>query len=379
MKWLLCVAFGCVLQAEDAGLTALRNALVPLRAQKDERLEVHGATSQLTVVKHLLRDWIESKLQDVDRIGANALAVDLNRALQSAGLQCSGSNNPCETDHGLNELGFVGVIKLSRGWSFLAVQTGVGVQCGEDQSAYAYEPTAKSWRRRWQSEQNDYREKKYTPQTIHSVEITEFSKQKRYLILTLGSEMACSSNWHPVYYRLWRLSPELAEPRLLLDRSQMAFFAHDPPIRGSVGEDDALIEYAAQSVDLGDAREAVQHFKVVNGVPERVDPVALHPRDFVDEWLARPWREMAKWSETRSLETEHRELSKKPGVFVYPTMHCQTPDLWQVSTSAPTYFLVRWRPPYRFTMTAVSDHPWPKCTEKDPQADEPRTLFAGWH
>jgi hypothetical protein len=45
--------------------------------------------------------------------------------------------------------------------------------------------------------------------------------------------------------------------------------------------------------------------------------------------------------------------------------------------SEPTvYFLVRCRPPYHFTMVNISDKPWPRCTEKDPEADAWRTLFA---
>ena len=40
------------------------------------------------------------------------------------------------------------------------------------------------------------------------------------------------------------------------------------------------------------------------------------------------------------------------------------------------YFIVRWRPPYVFSMVKVSAAPTPGCTEKDPGADdEPRTLF----
>ena len=39
------------------------------------------------------------------------------------------------------------------------------------------------------------------------------------------------------------------------------------------------------------------------------------------------------------------------------------------------YFLIRWRPPYHFSMVGVSEQPWPNCTEKDPEADEFRTLF----
>ena len=71
-------------------------------------------------------------------------------------------------------------------------------------------------------------------------------------------------------------------------------------------------------------------------------------------------------------EKAHRE-------FIHPTMHCpKTPDLWQVGIDFgehSRYFLVRWRPPYNFTMVQMSDHPSPVCTEKDRAADEPRTLF----
>jgi len=61
-------------------------------------------------------------------------------------------------------------------------------------------------------------------------------------------------------------------------------------------------------------------------------------------------------------------------------MHCETPDLSQVTFEpdnakdfAPepsVYFLVRWRPPYHFTMMDISDKPWPRCTQEDREADE---------
>ena len=73
--------------------------------------------------------------------------------------------------------------------------------------------------------------------------------------------------------------------------------------------------------------------------------------------------------------------------FIDPAMHCpESPDLWQERIHfAPLengpgrefdeYFLVRWKPPFHFSMIEVSDHPKPGCTEGDKEADEPRTLF----
>jgi hypothetical protein len=121
----------------------------------------------------------------------------------------------------------------------------------------------------------------------------------------------------------------------------------------------------------------------------RVDPVALSPRDFVDEWLTRAWNESAAWSASPALQQWHRKLHADfvAGDFVDPTMHCQTPDLWQVTlephdakknfeAEPDVSFLVRWRPPYHFTMLGVSDRPWLRCTQADREADEWRTLFS---
>jgi hypothetical protein len=76
------------------------------------------------------------------------------------------------------------------------------------------------------------------------------------------------------------------------------------------------------------------------------------------------------------------------GQFIDPTMHCRgTPDVWQVGINFTdksekadaqqnqAYFLVRWRPPYRFRMVAVSDKPSPDCTERDRRADDEKRLL----
>jgi hypothetical protein len=44
-----------------------------------------------------------------------------------------------------------------------------------------------------------------------------------------------------------------------------------------------------------------------------------------------------------------------------------------------TYFLVRWRPPYRFTMVDIGDRAYPGCTTEDGEADERRSLFPPQH
>ena len=180
---------------------------------------------------------------------------------------------------------------------------------------------------------------------------------------------------------------------MLLDENQIAFLAD--PIQGSVGADDALIEFSARSIDTDVLiRQEVRDYALHHGQMERVDPIVLGPRDFADEWITKPWAECSRWTDPRArpeVEQWHQRNQWASGEFIDTTLHCpQRPDLWQVgidfsngeadSDEAAEYFLIRWRPPYHFTMVDVSRYPWPDCSEEDKEADEPRTLFLqSWH
>ena len=359
-----------------------------MRKHPLEHLESRGSTPELTVIKHTLRDWIEPRLTALAADGdPTALARQLNAELKQAGLFCD-SEKQCPQQ---SWLGFLDSVRVYRqAWSeFLLVQTTVGIQCGFDASAYAYERSGDHWRRFWQSEQDDYREKKYLPQNLHAVLIspTDYrtdGEKSAYLVLTLGDLPWCSSNWRDVYIRVWRTKAGVAEPKLLLDLSEGAYLGmHDPPIQGSVGPGDVLVEYTVASMEQ--SRPEIRHYVVDQDKVARVDPIALGPRDFVEEWFLRPWAEIARWTEPGArakMQRRHR-ARHEASEFVYPTLHCgQAPDLWQVRIDfgdavkqVPEYFLIRWRLPYRFTMVDVSDHPSAACTEEDPDADAYRTLF----
>jgi hypothetical protein len=102
---------------------------------------------------------------------------------------------------------------------------------------------------------------------------------------------------------------------------------------------------------------------------ERIAPLAVDPRDFVEEWLQAPWNEAAAWSE-RELRKWHQPPGVCTGIFHYPVAHCAgQPDVWQIAwerkDKTGTDFLVRWRPPYRFSMVDVRGTPWPACKEED--------------
>jgi hypothetical protein len=341
------------------------------------------------VAKHQLRNWVESRLPALSESGdEGAFERKLNAELRDAKLSC-GEGAPDQPCPDAFLLGYLNDLKVRRSGVFLTLRTGVGIECGFDESAYIYSWSDEGWRRVWQNEQNTYTEKEYKPQTIHSVLISAYNRANEYVVLTLGSESWCQSTLHNVYYRAFRLGPD-PEARPLVDGAEWAHIDDDPPIHGSVTVNDVLVEFTV--ADSAIERQAIRHYKIDHDNVTRIDPIALSPRDFVSEWLRNDWTETALWSEPanrRSTRDWHSKLNK--GFGAVQTLHCpSTPDIWQVSdvhlSNPPTpidgepttgiYFLVRWRPPYTFTMVQVSDRPSPDCTEEDRKADdEHRTLF----
>jgi hypothetical protein len=373
-------------------LNALGSSLIGMRGKAPGSDGLRGATPQLTVAKHLLRDWVESRLRALPESGdEGALERKLNAELREAKLFCSAGTQDQQPCPDGTLLGFLSDLQFRRSGSFLILQTSVGIECGADESAYLYSWSGEGWRRVWQTEQNTYTKAVYKPQTIHSILISPYSRTNDYMVLTLGSESWCSSSLHDVYYRAFRLGPD-PEARPLVEGAEWARIGIDPPIHGSVTVNDVLVEF--NLVGGLDDYMAVRHYKIDHEQVKRVDPFALSPRDFVNEWLVHDWTEMALWSESakrRSMRDWHEKLHNESisGIFLYPTMHCpSTPDLWQVGVefSTPptpigaelkgTYFLVRWRPPYTFRMFQVSDRESAACTEEDRKTDdEPHTLF----
>src|SRR3954447_7216451 len=212
-------------QTQDVRLNALKATLESLRPHGSEHTESRGATPQLTLVKHQLREWIESRLPPELRPGDEAaLATELNAALAHAKLFCDSNPGAHEGECPYpTYLGYLEAVELHWQGEFLIVQTAAGIQCGYDASAYIYERTATVWRRNWESEQSDYRENLYAPQNLLSVQVSALAEKNDFLVLTLGTHPWCTSNWRPVYYRIWRMSPLLAAPKLLMDKTESAY------------------------------------------------------------------------------------------------------------------------------------------------------------
>jgi hypothetical protein len=126
----------------DPGLTALRASLDEMRKQLPDSAQPRGAAPLLTVAKHQLRDWVESRLNDPTLHSDQVeLQVKLNAELRAAGMFCGEGPAPQPACPDENLRGFLEAIALHRSNGFLILQTGFGIQCGFDESAYLYSPS----------------------------------------------------------------------------------------------------------------------------------------------------------------------------------------------------------------------------------------------
>ena len=302
-----------------------------------------------------MRNWVETKLTRFPASGdAPVLAAELHAGLRDAKLFC----DSCFPSF----LGFVDDVQVSREREFLLVRTSMGIWCGYDDSAYAYGFTGGRWQRIWEYEQNVYTAEKYLPQILYAVHISAPDPGGRRLLLTLGSRPGCSVAFQPVYYNVWRVGGAGEEPKSLLSGSEFAYVGEFPPIHGRVASDDVLIEFTVGGAGYGTGHEAVRHYELRGDRLAQIDPIAPTPRDFVEEWL-------------------HRDDGM--GDFPDPTQRCaSSPDLFQVGirlhdVPGETWYLVRRKPPDRFTMVDIADHPNPDCTGALRGNDFPRTFFPG--
>lgn len=380
MTSLALVLWSLMVPLQDSQLATLRTTILSLRELPDEdRREVRGATAQLTVAKHQLRDWVEGRLGAFTEIGdALALAEQLREGLTSADLYCTDYNEQCFP----SSMGFLDDIQVNREREFLVITTAVGIWCGFDYSAYVYRWSGNRWQRVWSNEQNTYTEKKYLPQLIHAVRMSDPDRDGNRLLMTLGSKPGCASAFLDVYYRVWRMNARNEVQKLLVDGTELGNLDSDPPIDGRIGPGDALIGFTLGGTGYGYSHKALRHFEVRNGRARQVDPIAVTPRDFVEEWLNSKWAVSEPRSESPSLRQWHTRLYRDDGMgdFPDPTMRCAaSPELWQVAThlnEVPTiYYLVRWRQPFSFTMVGISNSPYTDCTVADPQGDWHPELF----
>lgn len=422
---ILFCGLGAAPGASEDDLSSLAQRLAQLKVTHGAN-EQSNAGPELIPVKQALRAWIERQLpsrrpDNEDGTGnllteedLAPLAARMNASLDTAGLTCGREGTPryrCNVpaDSSADFRGYLEHVRLGLldGDRYLLVITGVGVSCGFDESAYVYEQRPDhAWHLLLSSERNDYAKDHYEPEHLIAVNVAPSNVAWNEaapppLIATLGYSPWCSSNWQMLYTRLWRASATTPTPSPILDRRDELFMGGYFVAAARLTARDLLVQYEGRSIDSGLlTRMHVLHYRVAAGDKlARIAPVALDPQAFVEEWLASDWPQAEQWNERRSDDAMLARLHPRApraaedivfGDFDDSLRRCRAdPSLWQVAVTLdpngvaplpPRYFMVRWMPPYRFTLVKAGHRPFAGCDESVVESDEVGTLFPlqGW-
>jgi hypothetical protein len=335
-----------------------------------------------------IKVWAESLLPK-SRTALDAevplLNPRLNGGLQRAGLIDSAKFLGDDFKPGLVDR--VDVVRPPEDPDKLALSVGVGVPCGEDDLVYIFDYSAGSPRRVVESHGATDRGER-----VADIRFSKRDATGNQLILTLRYNVQCGSSWNVLSYDLFRL------PATANGASPILSGEHDirfggPPYHVRLDPGELLIELTDRRIDAGmHSRAHVLHFNADGPAVERIDPVALRPRDFVEEWLTRPWTEM----EPRSVEADREKLKKwhdfLAGGFVGGeidlVLACEEkPGQWQVGVGLDdfrgkevperlkTYFLVQQIEKYRFEMAGISFDRQDGCPGDGLASEDSPTLF----
>ncbi len=253
--------------------------------------------------------------------------------------------------------------------TLLAIITKFQVECGEDTLLMIFADGGGGW-----NEVLHAQSKPYT--TIADAwasfdyAISPPDGSGHWYVLTKTVAPWCSSTWSEIRYTVLRPVPASADPKILLSRSDSIWWGSDDFGTVTADRNDFAVRFHAESIDTGvHNRVWVRHFRIDDNGIRRIPPVALSPRDFVDEWIISSWDEAIGWSAVDAgLAKMHAKLSDRKfhDSFNFDSaIKCGgAATRFQIAvksdaTDEKFYFLVSGD--FDFRMDAVSPAPNPSC------------------
>jgi hypothetical protein len=332
-------------------------------AAQDER-----PTNQLVAnSKSALRDWIESRLPTTRaELGSvfPTLVTDINEELKRANLLLQGDSAP--------GFGYVAEVKISRPLEMkdsIVVIAGVSIPGGTDDSAYVYRFGQDQRRRVFEDDPHTDMD-----QTISEIRLAPSSNHGSRLILSARIPVPHAPEWSSISYYVYRLPSRLDSAAVPVFSGNHSVNLRFSAPQYSLTHDDLWIDLRDRSFDFTMTRLHIVRYKIGRDGGRRIDPVALLPQDFVEEWLTRPWTEMAARSvfgRRQKLEQWHQTFHSDSlsGAQMFVRQCGRLPGRYQVAielNSSPVYFVVQEFSEFAFAVEDVSRTRQPGCIREWP-------------
>jgi hypothetical protein len=273
-------------------------------------------------------------------------------------------------------------VKVIENPRLVGVTANFSIECGGDTVLLIFAPDNESWKEvlRWQK-------KPYATvdggTLAFDYGISPPDERGQWYIVTHDVAPWCSSTWSSIRYTVLRPTDEPLRPKILLSASDGMWFGNEDFGSLTVQKNAFDLRFHSYSIDTGvHNRVWIRHYSVIGDTVHRIQPVAVSPRDFVDEWVESPWEQAALWSSTSAignLRKVHETLSKlreaTNSLLEYDSVYAcsESADRYQVEVSEEVepdfktartfYFQVLGRSTY--TMVRASKERDPNCAGRN--------------
>lgn len=253
-----------------------------------------------------------------------------------------------------------------------------GIECGWDAILQIFSAESDRWHEvlRWQSKPY-----KTVGGAFGSFDyaVSPADAVGKWYVLAKTIAPWCSSAWSSISFAALRPVPGRLNPRIIHQQDDPIWWGGDDEGQLIAGRSEFEIRFHAQSIDVGvHNRVWIRHFQIAGDAVKRIPPVALSPRDFVDEWIVSSWNEASFWTipaSRQSAKVVHERLhnvytGRGGDFFDYDAIRQCTnrADRYQIGLirdedQTRYFFSVVGETDYR--LTGVTEMPDPACDRPD--------------
>ncbi|HSY90507.1 MAG TPA: hypothetical protein VK812_04000 [Candidatus Binatus sp.] len=184
----------------------------------------------------------------------------------------------------------------------LVVSTQLWIPCGSsdpDSVIYVFQGRAREWKLVLATDA-DFDTTGDLQESGMQYQLSPPDAHGEWFLAIAHSPPACGPTAASLRYTILRPGRSADEPRILFDHRVPLDDKFKPPFRLQV-EDDwfALTRGKERKLD-GDAGVSIERYEISGDQVRRLQPLALTPEDFLDEWVRISWDEAARWSSQSS-------------------------------------------------------------------------------
>jgi hypothetical protein len=261
----------------------------------------------------------------------------------------------------------------------LSVEWSFGIDCGNDSLLIVYEHKNNAWQRvlRWQS--GDYGEISGAFGDFVEYAFVPFGAEGRWAMAVAHGHPWCTSRWSAFDIDVIAPTVSSSQPRVLFHENAGYVRDVDPLMSFKDDGFDLHLEVGALDMDIM-TRQGFYRYRTTGKKIDRIQPIAMNGRDFVDEWLQVKWSDAERWASAEhgaELRALHARIKyqMRPGAHDWPKFTfgavraCRNGARhFQVEASehpgGPLYFQIL-RGNNSFTMLSASTQSNPLCKGGD--------------